>query len=41
MTLEEVVRGVSALDPRLTVAADEIGWVQVLGQNPARLPVSV
>ncbi len=41
MTLEEVVRGVSALDPRLTVDPDDIEWVQVLGQNPARLPVRV
>jgi cytochrome P450 len=41
MTLEEVVRGVSALDPRLTVDPDDIEWVQVLGQNPAHLPVSV
>ncbi len=41
MTLEEVVRGVSVLDPRLTVDPDDIEWVQVLGQNPARLPVKV
>ncbi len=41
MTLEEVVRGVSALNPRLSVDPTDIGWVQVLGQNPARLPVSV
>jgi cytochrome P450 len=40
MTLEEVVRGVSALDARLTVDPDDIEWVQVLGQNPARLPIS-
>lgn len=32
--------GVAALDARLTVAADDITWVQVLGQNPARLPVA-
>ncbi len=41
MTLEEVVRGVSVLDPRMAVDPDEIEWVQVLGQSPARLPVSV
>jgi cytochrome P450 len=40
MTLEEVVRGVSALDPRLTVDPDDIEWVRVLGENPARLPVT-
>jgi cytochrome P450 len=41
MTLEEVVRGVAALDPRLTVDTDDIAWVRVLGENPARLPVKV
>ena len=40
MTLEEVVRGVSRLDPKLTVDPADIAWVQVLGQNPARLPVA-
>lgn len=41
MTLEEVVRGVSALDPKLTVDPADIAWVQVLGQNLAHLRVAV
>jgi cytochrome P450 len=41
MTLEEVARGVAALDPRLTVDPDDIAWVRVLGENPAHLPVLV
>ena len=40
LTLEEVVRGVSMLDPKLAVDPADIAWVQVLGQNPARLPVA-
>lgn len=41
MTLEESVRAVAALAPELTVDADEIEWVQVLGRSPAHLPVVV
>jgi len=40
MTLEEVVRGVAALAPRLTADPDEIAWVQVLGRSPAQVPVA-
>jgi len=39
MTLEEVVRGVAELAPKLGADPDEIEWVQVLGRNPSRLPV--
>jgi cytochrome P450 len=41
MTVGEVIRGVSALRPTLTVDPDELEWEQVLGQNPKTLPVSV
>jgi cytochrome P450 len=41
LTLEEVIRGVAELEPRLTVPAEEIAWVQSLGANPGRLPVMV
>ncbi|MFN0047482.1 MAG: cytochrome P450 [Sphingorhabdus sp.] len=41
MTLEEVVRGVAALDPRLSVQPETIAWVRVLGENPGQLPVLV
>ena len=41
LVLEEVIRGVAELSPRLTVAPETIEWVSPLGQNPARLPVSV
>ena len=41
VTLEEVVRGVAGLTPMLAVAPANIRWVQVLGVNPERLPVTV
>ncbi len=41
MTLEEVVRGVSALAPTLDADPDAIEWVQVLGRAPSRLPVAI
>ena len=41
MTLEEVVRGVAGLAPKLTADPDEIEWIQVLGRSPSRLPVTV
>lgn len=41
LTLSETVLGVANLSPTLTVAADEIAWVQKLGVNPGRLPVKV
>ena len=41
MTLEEVVRGVTALEPALSADPDALEWVQVLGRSPARIPVVV
>ena len=41
MTIGEVIRGVSALRPTLTVDPADLEWEQVLGQNPKHLPVSV
>jgi len=41
MTIEEVVRGVTALAPGLTAEPDDIEWVLSLGRSPARLPVAV
>ena len=41
MTLEESVRGVAALAPKLSADPDAIEWVQGLGRSPARLPVVV
>ena len=41
MTLEETVRGVASLAPKLRVDSAEIEWVQVLGRSPARLPVAL
>lgn len=40
-TIEEAVRGVAALAPSLREDPADIGWVQVLGQSPARLAVTV
>ncbi len=39
MTLEEVVRGVSALAPTLAVDADSLTWIAPLGAYPESLPV--
>ena len=39
MTLEEVVRGVSALGPKLAVDADTLEWIAPLGAYPKSLPV--
>jgi cytochrome P450 len=41
MTLEESVRGVAELAPRLAADPDSIAWCQVLGQSPASLPVAL
>jgi cytochrome P450 len=41
LTLEEVVRAVAALAPKLTEVPAAIEWVRVLGANPARLPVAL
>lgn len=41
VTLEEVVRSVASPTPMLAVAPANIRWVQVLGVNPERLPVTV
>jgi cytochrome P450 len=41
MTIGEVIRGVSALCPRLSAPAEDLEWEQVLGQNPKSLPVTV
>lgn len=41
MTLEESVRGVAALAPKLTVAPESIPWRRVLGRSPATLPVTL
>lgn len=41
MTIGEVIRGVSAMRPKLSVAPEELEWEQVLGQNPKSLPVTV
>jgi cytochrome P450 len=41
LTIEEAVRGVVDMAPTLMLAPPDIGWTQVLGQNPERLPVAV
>jgi len=41
MTLEESVRGVAALAPTLSVAAESIPWRRVLGHSPTTLPVTL
>jgi cytochrome P450 len=41
MTLEEVVRGLAAVELRLAADPDELAWVQSLGRSPARLPVEI
>ncbi|WP_313805568.1 cytochrome P450 [Sphingobium sp.] len=41
MTIGEVIRGVSALRPKLTVDPSELEWEQVLGQNPKTLPIAI
>lgn len=41
MTLEETVRAVCELAPTLVGDPDGIGWVQVLGRSPERLPVKL
>jgi cytochrome P450 len=41
VTLEEVIRGVAALAPKLTEEPADIEWVRLLGTNPARLPVAL
>lgn len=41
MTLEEVVRGVASLAPKLGADPSGIEWVQVLGRSPSRIPVAV
>ena len=41
MTIGEVIRGVSALKPQLTIDPMALEWEQVLGQNPKHLPVSI
>jgi len=41
MTLEEVVRGVSALAPALAVDADTLKWIAPLGAYPESLPVTL
>ena len=39
MTLEEVVRGVSALAPALAAEPGSLEWIAPLGSYPASLPV--
>ncbi|MEH6635884.1 MAG: cytochrome P450 [Halioglobus sp.] len=41
MTLEEVVRGVSALAPTLAADVDTLEWIAPLGAYPRSLPVTV
>jgi len=41
MTIEEVVRAIAELAPKLTADPESIEWVQVLGVAPARLPVAL
>jgi hypothetical protein len=40
MTIGEVIRGVSAMKPQLSVDPAALEWEQVLGQNPRSLPVT-
>lgn len=40
MTIGEVIRGISALRPKLSVDPEVLEWEQVLGQNPKSLPVT-
>jgi len=41
VTLEESVRGVAALAPRLAVDVDRLEWATVLGRSPVSLPVTL
>jgi cytochrome P450 len=41
MTIEEVVRAIAELAPKLTIDPESIEWVQVLGVAPAQLPVAL
>jgi cytochrome P450 len=41
VTLQEMVRGISAVAPRLAVDPDSLEWIAPLGQYPRALPVVV
>lgn len=41
VTLQEMVRGISAVAPRLAVDPDSLEWIAPLGQYPRALPVMV
>jgi cytochrome P450 len=41
VTLQEMVRGISAVAPRLAVDPDSLEWIAPLGQYPLALPVVV